>query len=156
MLFGYLRLRPRRGPFIHRVRVVAPRIGLHILLTRRVQPLLRSRDCLRIASGLCRFQIALGTIGCGVVPIIGDKAEPLAAIYPREAGADFAAALAGSDFSLQPVSGELVQTGKLRVFQVSETAEELYRSVNEPEDFENGSFPKRASRKIGDSEAAGS
>ena len=38
---------------------------------------------------------------CGVLPKIGDRAEPLAAIYPREAAIETAKALAGSDFSLQ-------------------------------------------------------
>jgi len=37
----------------------------------------------------------------GVLPKIGDRAEPLAAIYPREAAIETAKALAGSDFSLQ-------------------------------------------------------
>lgn len=98
----------------------------------------------------------LATVGCGVVPMIGDKAEPLAAIYPREAGGVFRAALAGASFSLQPVGRELVQTGKLRVFQVSEMEVELFRSVNEPGDFKEGRFPNRASRSVGGSEAAAS
>ncbi len=39
----------------------------------------------------------LATLGCGVLPMIGDRAEPLAAIYPREASGDFLAALAGDE-----------------------------------------------------------
>jgi molybdopterin-guanine dinucleotide biosynthesis protein A len=40
----------------------------------------------------------LATVGCGVLPMIGDRAEPLAAIYPRGASPDFLAALSGGDF----------------------------------------------------------
>src|SRR5215216_7145685 len=40
------------------------------------------------------------TLGRGVVPKINNRAEPLAAVYPREAEIDFRTALAGSDFSL--------------------------------------------------------
>jgi molybdopterin-guanine dinucleotide biosynthesis protein A len=75
-------------------------------------------------------------VGCGVLPMIGDRAEPLAAIYPREAGSDFAAALASDDFSLQRLSRSLVQQGILRVFQVPPEDSECYRSVNEPGDFQ--------------------
>jgi molybdenum cofactor guanylyltransferase len=76
------------------------------------------------------------TLGCGVLPMIGDRAEPLAAIYPREAGGDLRNALAGTNFSLQSVSRTLVQQGTLRVFQVPPEDSERYRSVNEPGDFQ--------------------
>lgn len=75
------------------------------------------------------------TVGCGVLPMIGDRAEPLAAIYPREAGGDFLAALEGDDFSLQQLSRSLVQAAKLRVLPISREEERLYRSVNEPNDL---------------------
>src|SRR5712671_3893562 len=39
--------------------------------------------------------------GRGIVPLIENRAEPLAAIYPREAYDDVVDALSGSDFSLQ-------------------------------------------------------
>jgi molybdopterin-guanine dinucleotide biosynthesis protein A len=83
---------------------------------------------------------SLATVGCGVLPMIGDRAEPLAAIYPREACGDFSAALAANDFSLQQLSRNLIQRGKLRVFKVSPEDQELYRSVNEPGDFKEGRF----------------
>jgi molybdopterin-guanine dinucleotide biosynthesis protein A len=73
--------------------------------------------------------------GCGVLPMIGDRAEPLAAIYPREAGSEFAAALASDDFSLQRLSRSLVQLDKLRALPVLREEEWLYRSVNEPNDL---------------------
>ncbi|HWM25354.1 MAG TPA: molybdenum cofactor guanylyltransferase [Chthoniobacterales bacterium] len=87
--------------------------------------------------------------GCGVVPLIGERAEPLAAIYPREAGSDFSAALASDDFSLQRLSRNLVDGGKLRIVQVSPEDAGLYESVNEPEDLKEGRFPNRPPRNVG-------
>jgi molybdopterin-guanine dinucleotide biosynthesis protein A len=73
--------------------------------------------------------------GCGVLPITGDRAEPLAAIYPVEARVDFVAALLETDFSMQPLTARLVETGKLRAVQVSEDEEGFFRNLNEPDDF---------------------
>jgi molybdopterin-guanine dinucleotide biosynthesis protein A len=75
------------------------------------------------------------TVGCGVLPMIVERAEPLAAIYPREAGSEFAAALASDDFSLQRLTHSLVQAAKLRVLPISPEEERLYRSVNQPNDL---------------------
>jgi molybdopterin-guanine dinucleotide biosynthesis protein A len=92
---------------------------------------------------------SLATNGCGVLPMIGDRAEPLAAIYPRDALSDLLAALGGNDFSLQQLSRDLLQQRKLRVFQVSSSESELYRSVNEPGDFKEGRFPNRPPENVG-------
>jgi molybdopterin-guanine dinucleotide biosynthesis protein A len=69
----------------------------------------------------------------GVLPVIGDRAEPLAAIYPREAAADFLTALTGSNFSLQSLTKQLVWAGRLRAVRVEQ--ENLYRNLNEPADL---------------------
>jgi molybdenum cofactor guanylyltransferase len=73
--------------------------------------------------------------GCGVVPTIGGRAEPLAAVYPVEAYVDFTAALAGNDWSLQPFVRRLAGEGKVQLVNVSEAEAELYRSLNEPGDL---------------------
>ena len=80
---------------------------------------------------------SLATEGCGVVPTIAERAEPLAAIYPREALPDFSAALAGPDFSLQTLVRKLAAAGKVRMFAVPQDDEQLYRSLNTPEDLWN-------------------
>jgi molybdopterin-guanine dinucleotide biosynthesis protein A len=80
---------------------------------------------------LCR----LASEGCGVVPLIGERAEPLAAIYSRESASDFASALAGRDFSMQKLVRRLAAAGKVRLFPVSPKDEYFYRSVNAPEDL---------------------
>jgi molybdopterin-guanine dinucleotide biosynthesis protein A len=68
--------------------------------------------------------------GRGVVPKIGDRAEPLAAIYPREAAIEFHNALTGPDFSLQSVLRDLVASGKLSELSVPEVHKELFRNAN--------------------------
>ena len=73
--------------------------------------------------------------GRGVLQVIGNRAEPLAAIYPVEAHVDFVAALSGADFSMQALTARLVETGKLRAVQVSKDDEGFYRNLNEPADF---------------------
>jgi molybdenum cofactor guanylyltransferase len=75
--------------------------------------------------------------GCGVLPMIGDLAEPLAAIYPIEAHTDFSAALSGVDFSLQTLTNQLVQTGRLRVIRVSEKEQQYYQNLNKPGDMDD-------------------
>jgi molybdenum cofactor guanylyltransferase len=77
----------------------------------------------------------LAAIGCGVLPMIHGRAEPLAAIYPRESALDFTAALAGSDFSLQRVVRNLATGDQVKMFSIPEKDEHFYRSVNEPGDF---------------------
>jgi molybdopterin-guanine dinucleotide biosynthesis protein A len=74
--------------------------------------------------------------GRGVVPIIDNRFEPLAAIYPRNAQVDFAEALVGSDFSLQSLIRKLVAAGKLSPIEVSTEEKILFRNLNEPQDFD--------------------
>ena len=73
--------------------------------------------------------------GRGIVPLIENRAEPLAAIYPREARDDVGGALRGSDFSLQSLVGKLVATNKLEPVQVSEEEKAFFRNLNEPADL---------------------
>jgi molybdopterin-guanine dinucleotide biosynthesis protein A len=71
----------------------------------------------------------------GVVPAIDSRAEPLAAISPRQAETEFRTALAGSDFSLQHVVRGLVESGKLREVRVKEQETKLFVNVNELSDL---------------------
>jgi molybdopterin-guanine dinucleotide biosynthesis protein A len=73
--------------------------------------------------------------GRGIVPVIENRAEPLAAIYPREAAAEFGHALSGTDFSLQPLIRKLIALGKLRPIDVSPDEAPLFHNLNKPEDL---------------------
>ena len=68
--------------------------------------------------------------GRGVVPKIGDRAEPLAAIYPREAALHISSALIGSDCSLQSLIRYLVTAGKLQEISVEEREKKLFLNLN--------------------------
>ena len=68
--------------------------------------------------------------GCGVVPKIDNRAEPLAAIYPREAASEFRNALRSAEFSLQSVTRDLAAAGKLREIAVPEPQTRLFLNFN--------------------------
>jgi len=74
--------------------------------------------------------------GRGVVAKIDNRAEPLAAVYPREAEIDFRTALAGNDFSLQNIVRGLVASGKLQEISVTEQERPLFRNVNNASDLD--------------------
>ena len=73
--------------------------------------------------------------GRGVLPKIDNRAEPLAAIYPEEVDVDLRRALSGIDFSLQTLTSQLVEAGKLRAVAVSDEAREFFVNLNEPADM---------------------
>ena len=73
--------------------------------------------------------------GCGVVANIEDRFEPLAAIYPHEALANFQSALSGKDFSMQTLAGRLATEGKLRIVPVTSLERKLFLNLNEPADL---------------------
>src|SRR5437588_390919 len=72
--------------------------------------------------------------GRGVLPMIGDRAEALVAIYPKGAGIDLIAALSGPDFSLQSVTKKLIVLGRLRIVSVSKKDQKLFQNLNERSD----------------------
>jgi molybdopterin-guanine dinucleotide biosynthesis protein A len=69
--------------------------------------------------------------GLGVVPGIGGRFEPVAAIYPREC----LAALSGEEHSLQLIVRDLVSRRYLRPVDVAADACELFRNINHPLDL---------------------
>jgi molybdopterin-guanine dinucleotide biosynthesis protein A len=115
---------PSRGPLSGLAATLGQIRTGHLLALGVDMPLMTSA-CLRSLCG--RIEV-----GCGIVPMIGDRAEPLAAIYPKDAYLDFVAALSGKEFSLQSLTKKLVELGKLRRLQVTAEDEELFRNFNEP------------------------
>ena len=119
---------PSRGPLSGLAASLAGTRGTHLLALAIDMPFM-TENYLR---SLCN-QIEPGR---GVLPVIGERAEPLAAIYPAEVYIDFVEALSGTDFSLQSLTKKLVASGKLRVLQVRKEEEELFRNLNELTDFD--------------------
>jgi len=118
---------PSRGPLSGLTRALERMQTSHLVALAVDMPFMTSKQMRDLWSA--------ATIGCGVLRMIAERAEPLTAIYPREVRNEFAAALASDDFSLQRLSGSLVQAAKLLILPVSREEEGLYRSVNEPNDL---------------------
>ncbi len=132
---------PSRGPLSGLTKAIVQMQTSHLLALAVDMPFM-TREQLRL---LC----TMISQGRGVVPVIGERAEPLAAIYPATAAADFLTALGGADFSLQPIVRRLVADEKLELFAVPAEDRHLYRSVNEPDDINEGRFPDRPSGNVG-------
>jgi molybdopterin-guanine dinucleotide biosynthesis protein A len=119
---------PSRGPLSGLTKALERMETSHLLVLAVDMPFV-TREQLH---HLC----TLATEGCGVVPMIGERAEPLAAIYPKESALDFAAALAGSDFSLQALVRKLEAAGQVRMVHVLPQHEHFYRSLNSPSELD--------------------
>jgi molybdopterin-guanine dinucleotide biosynthesis protein A len=133
---------PSRGPLSGLTKAIVQMQTSHLLALAVDMPFM-TREQLRL---LC----TMISQGRGVVPVLGDRAEPLAAVYPATAAADFVTALGGTDFSLQPIVRRLVAAEKLELFAVPAEDRHIYRSVNEPADIEDGRFPTRPPQNVGD------
>lgn len=118
---------PSRGPLSGLTRALERMQTSHLVVLAVDMPFMSGEQL--------RALWSLAAIGRGVLPMIGKRAEPLAAIYPREARSDFSAALASDDFSLQRLARNLVTANLVQMFSVPEKDEHLYRSVNAPGDF---------------------
>jgi molybdopterin-guanine dinucleotide biosynthesis protein A len=118
---------PSRGPLSGLTRALERMETTHLAVLAVDMPFITTEQM--------RLLFNLAAPGCGVVPVIGEHAEPLAAIYPREAAPDFAAALAGRDYSLQGLVRNLATANKVLMFSVPEKDRHLYRSVNELSGF---------------------
>ena len=124
--------RPSRGPLSGLTRALERMETTHLVALAVDMPFVTCEQM--------RLLCGKAAPGCGVVPMIGECAEPLAAIYPRESATDFALALAGRDFSLQGLVRNLAAANKIQIVSVLENDEPLYRSVNEPADFQGAEF----------------
>ena len=118
---------PSRGP-LSGLAATLSRIGTNHLLALAIDMPLMTEDFLRLLCDVIKPS-------SGVVPMIGDRAEPLAAIYPKGADNDLNAALSGPDFSLQSLAKKLIAVGKLRLVRVSKNEENNFRNFNWPGDF---------------------
>ena len=119
---------PSRGPLSGLAVALAAIKTDHLLALAVDMPFMTTENLLTLCS--------LVRNGIGVVPTVDGKAEPLGAIYPKEAGAVFQEALQGDNLSLQPLVRKLIALNMLREMAVSGLARRLYKSVNELRDFD--------------------
>jgi molybdopterin-guanine dinucleotide biosynthesis protein A len=118
---------PSRGPLSGLSAAMARMRGSHLLALAIDMPFMDA-EFLRSLCGKIEP-------GCGVLSMIGHRAEPLAAIYPIEARPEVAAALSGNDFSLQSLTKKLVGAGRLKAVQLSKEDEVFFQNLNEPTDM---------------------
>ena len=119
---------PSRGP-VSGIAAALSRISSdHLLVLAIDMPFMSASYLRRICASIEPM--------CGVVPMIADRAEPLAAIYPRTAVADFEQSLSGTDFSLQSLVHKLIDAGKMRPVEVRSDEQLLFRNLNELADLE--------------------
>ena len=118
---------PSRGP-LSGLAATLSRIRTDHLLALAIDMPLMTEDFLRSLCDMIKPS-------CGVIPMIGDRAEPLAAIYPKGAASNVIAALSGPDFSLRSLAKRLIAAGKLRLVSVSKNDENYFRNFNKPGDF---------------------
>ena len=118
---------PSRGPLSGLTKALAAMRTTHVIALAVDMPFMTGEEM--------RELLSHATSDAGVVPIISNQAEPLAAIYPAQSAADFVTALSGPDFSLQRIVRRLSDDGKVRLVAISETKAPLYRSVNAPGDL---------------------
>jgi molybdopterin-guanine dinucleotide biosynthesis protein A len=120
---------PSRGPLSGLAAALKQMRCSHLLALAIDMPFM-SEQCLR---KMCR-QIEPS---CGVLPMIGDRAEPLSAVYPAEVSSDFDLALKGRDFSLQTLTKKLVLEKRLRIYCVAKDEQDFYRNLNRQADLPN-------------------
>jgi molybdopterin-guanine dinucleotide biosynthesis protein A len=114
---------PSRGPLSGLAAALARMHAKHLLALAIDMPFMTEK--------YLRFLCGQIEPGCGVLPKINNRAEPLATIYPQEALANVQSALSGKDFSLQTVTRHLVAAGKLQVMSVTPQKRRLFLNVNE-------------------------
>jgi len=119
--------RPPRGPISGLAATLERLTGSHLLALAVDMPfmteMILGQICARVKPGR------------GVLPMIGERAEPLAAIYPKDVRSEFSVALNGDDYSLQIFTRGLVAAHKLEVFQVAADEERFFRNLNRPADI---------------------
>src|SRR5436853_5937108 len=119
---------PSRGP-LSGLSATLARISTNHLLALAIDMPLMTGNYLRLICNLVEP-------ARGVLPMIGNRAEPLVAIYPKGTGTDFITALSGSDVSLQSLTKKLVDAGKLSLVNVFEEEANFFRNLNNLSDFD--------------------
>jgi molybdopterin-guanine dinucleotide biosynthesis protein A len=119
---------PSRGPLSGLAASLAQMRTKHLLALAIDMPFM-TQEYLKFLCG----QIEPGR---GVLPKVDSRAEPLAAIYPREVDVVLRSALSGVDFSLQTLTSRLVEAGKLLTVSVPDEARRLFLNLNDPSDLQ--------------------
>jgi molybdopterin-guanine dinucleotide biosynthesis protein A len=118
---------PSRGPISGISATLTLMKTSHLLVLAVDMPFLLESDL--------RHLVSRARPGCGVVPTVSERMEPLAAIYPKESLPEFRLALSSDDKSMQKLVRRLAEFGIMELILLSPRDAERYRSVNRPEDL---------------------
>jgi molybdopterin-guanine dinucleotide biosynthesis protein A len=110
--------------------------GLHACLVAAEHPLcaVLAVDVPAMTPEYLRGLLGRTKSGRGVVPMVDDSAEPLVAVYPKEALSEVERALDAGEFSLQKLVRRLEQAGLVECVPVAEGDRTLFANWNSPED----------------------
>ena len=114
---------PSRGPLSGLAAALETMSGTHLLVLAVDMPFMDG--------AYLRSLCAAVAPGSGGLPMIGDRAEPLAAIYPAAARSHCLNALAGNDFSLRSLTTGLVKANLMETVAVRPEAEHLFHNLND-------------------------
>jgi molybdopterin-guanine dinucleotide biosynthesis protein A len=117
-----------------------PLAGLEaaLALARHELVLALAVDLPAMTAGFLRILLAGAAPGCGVVPVLGDRFEPLVAVYPRRAHAEAELRLQRGERALQPFVRAGIAAGWLRPYPVSAEEARLFTNWNRPKDLPSG------------------
>jgi len=94
-------------------------------------------DLPSMSSNYLRSLVLGSAPGCGVVPAIEQELQPVAAVYPVEAGAVALTSLQEGQRSVQAFARRLEQNGFVSIQRVAPSETALFRNWNSPEDVAN-------------------
>jgi molybdopterin-guanine dinucleotide biosynthesis protein A len=116
---------------------IGPLGGLHAALSASGEPFVGvlAIDLPGIEAAWFQMLRSRCTPGIGVIARSGDRFEPLAALYPRDALALVERQIAASDFRLQSLVAQLVAAGQLRVIELSAEQQARFANWNCPADL---------------------
>lgn len=118
---------PSRGPLSGIAAALERTVTSHLVTLAIDMPFITTIDLLSL--------VAKVRTNYGIVPMIDERAEPLAAIYPKDASVDCAAALQSSDTSLQKLVKQLAKLGKIELMYLPPDMGDRYLSLNTPADL---------------------
>jgi molybdopterin-guanine dinucleotide biosynthesis protein A len=93
-------------------------------------------DLPRMDVELLRELLGVARSGCGVVPTIDGRFEPLCAVYPREAAVFARRALDDGELSLQKFVAALSRASLVNAWSVSAVHQPAFLNANSPDDLE--------------------
>lgn len=109
-------------------------IAAGLAMTNHESLLVLAVDLPRMPPGYLKSLAERSGCGCGIVPGVRGRAEPLAAVYPKEAAEFALSALEAGRYSLQDWVSKLHETRLIEFLPVMEAQKFFFSNWNAPED----------------------